>query len=113
MDGFKAIVIVDRSSNYGMRLRDTLQRRNAVAYVFKKYAPALAFMRATKVDTVVVEFDVEVETLDFCDAAKALKIPILFSAKALQPDELTEYGVREADVIYPERTDPAVWKRAS
>ena len=44
---------------------------STVAYAFNAFAPALAFMRATKADAVVVEFDVEVETMDFCDAVKA------------------------------------------
>jgi hypothetical protein len=111
MDDFKAIVIID-SRNHEMRLRDTHQQRQAFAYVFKEYAPALAFMQASKVETVVVEFDVEIETLNFWDAAKDLKIPVVISTNSLKPHDLTRYGVRGSNVFYPGRTETAVQERA-
>jgi hypothetical protein len=75
-----------------------------MAYVFNSFASALALMRATKADAVVVEFDVEVETMDFCDAVKALKVPVIFSANSLEPHDLAQYGLSASDVIYPART---------
>jgi hypothetical protein len=104
VDGFQAIVVVERPRKHGTQLRHTSSHRNTVAYAFNSFAPALAFMRATKVDAVVVEFDIEVETMDFCDAAKALKVPIIFSANGLEPHDLAQYGLSASDVIYPART---------
>ena len=104
MDGFQAIVVVERPRKHGKQLRPTASYRNTVAYVFNAFAPALAFMRATKADAVVVEFDVEVETMDFCDAVKALKVPVIFSANSLEPHALAQHGLSASDVIYPART---------
>ena len=104
MDGFQAIVVVERPRKLGTQLRHTPSHRNTVAYAFNSFARALAFMRATKADAVVVEFEVEVETMDFCDAVKALKVPIIFSATSLEPHDLPQYGLSRLDVIYPART---------
>jgi hypothetical protein len=101
MGGFKAIVIVARANSDEMRLRDNIRQRKAIAFAFETYGPALVLMRTSKVDTVLVEFDVETETIDFCDAAKALKIPILFSANELNTRTLAEYGLSRSDIIYP------------
>ncbi len=101
MDGFQAIVIVERPEKHGTRRRHTPSRRNTLAYAFNSFAPALDFMRATKADAVVVEFDVEAITMDFCDAMKALKVPVIFSANSLEPNDLAQYGLSASDVIYP------------
>ncbi len=104
MDGFQAIVVVERPRKQGTRRRHTPSRRNTLAYVFNSFAPALDFMRATKADAVVVEFDVEVATMDFCDAVRALRVPIIFSANSLEPNDLAQYGLSASDVIYPAST---------
>ena len=104
MDGFQAIVVVERPRKHGTQLRHTPSQRNTVAYAFNSFAPALAFMQATKAEAVVVEYDVEVETMDFCDAVKALKVPVIFSANSLEPHDLAQYGLSASDVIYPART---------
>ncbi len=101
MDGFQAIVIVEHPRKHGTRLRHTPSHRNTLAYAFSAFAPALEFMRTTKSDAVVIEFDVEVETMDFCDAVKALMVPIIFSANGLEPNDLGQYGLSASDVIYP------------
>ena len=103
MDGFKAIVIVEHPSDYGMQRRDALGPRN-VAHAFSSYAPALAFMRTNKAGAVVVEFDVELETLDFYDAAKALKVPVVFTANSPMLGDLTQYKLGGLDVVYPRTT---------
>jgi hypothetical protein len=97
-------VIVERPRKHGKQLRHTPSHWNTVAYAFNSFTPALAFMRATKANAVVVEFDVEVETMDFCDAAKALKVPIVFSANSLETSDPTLYGFSWSDVVYPART---------
>ena len=57
-----------------------------------------------------MEFDVEVETLDFYDAAKALKVPVVFTANSPMLGDLTQYKLGGLDVVYP-RT--ATRRRAS
>lgn len=101
MGSYRAIVIVERSSNQRMRFCDARQKRNGSAYVFGSYSHALAFVRTTKVDSVVIEFDVEADTLDFCDAVKALEVPIVVSANSLEPRDLSQFGISGSDVIYP------------
>ncbi len=100
MDGFKAIVIVGRPSHHGTQRQDLLCGPRAVAYAFNAFSPALAFMRRTKSQTVVVEFGVEVDTLDFYDAAKALKVPVIFSANTLEPSDLGEFGIKVSNVVF-------------
>ena len=104
MDGFQAIVVVERPRKHVTQLRHTPSHRSTVAYAFNSFASALAFMRATKTDAVVVEFDVEVETMDFCDAVKALKVPVVFSATSLETSDPQQYGFSWSDVVYPGRT---------
>ncbi|CAA2142713.1 hypothetical protein [Hyphomicrobium sp. ghe19] len=101
MGSYRAIVIVERSSNHRMRFCDARQKRNGSAYVFGSYGQALEFVRKAKVDSVVIEFDVEADTLDFCDAVKALEVPIVVSANSLEPRDLSQYGIRGSDVFYP------------
>ncbi len=104
MGNYRAIVIVERSTNHRMRFCDMRRKRNGSAYVFGSYGQALAFVQETKVNSVVIEFDVEKETLDFCDAVKALKVPIVVSASSLEPQDLAQYGLDGAEVIYPAGT---------
>lgn len=73
------------------------------AFAFEAFSAALAFMQSTKAATVVIEFSVETDTLDFYDAVKALKVPVVFAANRLDPLQFYELGIRAADVVYPER----------
>jgi len=100
MGSYRAIVIVERSTNHPMRFCDTRHKRSGSAYVFASYGQALAFVQETKVDSVVIEFDVETDTLDFCDAVKALKIPIVVAASSLEPHNLTQYGIDGGRVVH-------------
>lgn len=70
-----------------------------VAYVFHAFEPALAFLRSSQADTVVVEFSVEADTLDFYDAAKALRVPIIFAANRLGAALLSELGIAPSVMI--------------
>ena len=90
-EGFKAIVIAIRPNG---------DRR---PHVFAEFSNALAFIRSTKSATVIVEFSVETDTLDFYDATKAIGVPIIFSANQLDSSQFPQFGIRPADVVYPER----------
>ena len=88
---FKAIVIEGRSHN------------DKRSYAFEGFSAALAFMQSKKSEMVIVEFSVETDTLDFYDAVKALRVPIIFSANRLEPSQFAAFGIGRADVVYPER----------
>ncbi|CCB67438.1 MULTISPECIES: hypothetical protein [unclassified Hyphomicrobium] len=92
-DDLKAIVISGRLS----------EAAKGRAYAFEAFSAALAFMRSAKAVTVIIEFSVETDTLDFYDAVKVLKVPVVFSANSLQPSEFAQFGIKAADVVYPER----------
>lgn len=90
-EGFKAIVIPATASS---------SRANR-PHVFNTFSSALAFMRGTRASTVIIEFSVEVETLDFYDAVKAISVPVIFSANRLDASQFSQLGIRAADVVCP------------
>lgn len=90
-DDFKAFVIP--TGSYG-----TERRR---PHAFASFAAALVFMKSTKGWTVLIEFSVETDTLDFYDAVKALGVPVIFSADRLNPSQFSQFGIRAAAVVYP------------
>jgi hypothetical protein len=60
-------------------------------------------MQSAKAVTVIIEFSVETDTLDFYDAVKVLKVPVVFSANSLRPSEFAQLGIRASEIVYPER----------
>lgn len=58
-------------------------------------------MRRTRAASVIIEFSVEVETLDFYDAVKEISVPIIFSANRLDASQFAQLGIRAAEVVYP------------
>lgn len=103
-DGFKAIVIVGQSGGIGQHRQASLSSPHSVAYAFNAFSSALAFVRRTKSQKVVVEFGVEIETLDFYDAMKALEVPVVFSANSLRPTDLPDFDIRVSNVIYGDQS---------
>ena len=91
-DAPNSIVIVDRSHASGYRLRESLSNSNVTAHVFNAYPPALAMIHRKKIDTVIVEFDTDKETLDFCSTLKELNIPVVFTSAPVEPFDLRQYG---------------------
>ncbi len=102
-DDLKAIVIVGRSSSRRAGDADASHRDRSLAHAFEAFSTALAFIQSTKTQTVVIEFSVETDTLDFYDAVKALNVPVVFSANRLEPSQFPQLGIRVSDVVYPER----------
>lgn len=93
-DDLKAIVISGRSC----------ESARGRAYAFEAFSAALAFMQSAKAAvTVIIEFSVETDTLDFYDAVKVLKVPVVFSANSLRPSEFAQLGIRASEIVYPER----------
>jgi hypothetical protein len=103
MEGFKAIVIVGRPGQNWQHRQGRPCGPRAVAYTFRAFSSALAFMRGTKSQQVVVEFGVEVDTLDFYDAVKALNVPVIFSANSLEPSHLRDFDINVSNVVYADR----------
>jgi len=94
----KSVVIVDRSHSSGYRLRNSLLKSEVTAHVFDAFAPALALLKCKKIDTVVVEFDTDKATVDFCDAVRTLHIPLVYSSTPIEPHDLRQYGF---DIMFP------------
>ena len=96
----KSILIVDRTRSCGCGLSNSLLATDATAHVFNSFAPALALLQTKKIDTVVVEFDVDAETQAFCDQVKALRIPIVYStgswARSLKASRIARAAVEHA-----------------
>jgi response regulator RpfG family c-di-GMP phosphodiesterase len=62
--------IVDRSCASGYRLRNSLSDSDVTVHVFNAWPAALAMIHRKKIDTVVVEFDTDKDTVDFCNTVK-------------------------------------------
>jgi hypothetical protein len=91
-EGFKAIVLP--------RLTGAAHRR---PHAFVSFAAALPFIETAKECTVLIEFSVDLDTLDFYDAMKAIGVPVIFSANRLDTSQFSQFGIRAIDVVYPER----------
>jgi hypothetical protein len=94
----KSIVIVDRSHANGYRLRNALLKSEVTAHVFDAFAPALALIKSKKIDTVVVKFDTDKATVEFCNAVRELQIPVVYSSTPIEPHDLRQYGF---DIMFP------------
>lgn len=66
--------------SYGFCLRNSLAQQDVVVHVFHEFNAALTLMQRKKIDTVVLEFDNNPETTNFCNQATASKIPIVFAS---------------------------------
>lgn len=88
----QSVVIVDRSRASGFRLRSALVKNNVTAHVFNNYAAALRLLERKSVDTVVVEFDTDRDTVNFCNAVKAMKVPVVYSSGPIDSHDLRQYG---------------------
>jgi hypothetical protein len=73
------LVIVDPNDRFGNSLRNTLPEREIIAYLFHAYPPALALMKSGGVDVVVMQYDVDPETVGFLTAAKELGVPVVYT----------------------------------
>lgn len=91
-DAYQSVVIVDRSGASGYRLRNCLLDSAATAHVFNSFAAALAMIQRKKIDAVVIEFNTDKATRDFCDVVKNLNVPVVFSSAPLEPLDLRQYG---------------------
>jgi two-component SAPR family response regulator len=88
----QSVLIVDRSHTSGYLLRNSLMRSDVVTHVFNAYAPALELLRRTKIETVVVEFTNDKETIEFCETVKAMHVPIVFASAPIKAKDLNLYG---------------------
>lgn len=71
------------------KFRNALVDSGATAHVFSNYAAALTLLRRKKIDTVVIQFARDAGTIDFCEAVRALNIPLVFAS----PAAICEAGV--------------------
>lgn len=73
-----SVVIVDQNLSFGWRLWSSLVKQGVNAHIFNGFAPALMLMRQKKVDAVVLEYSSDAHAVALRDAAKELKVPIVF-----------------------------------
>src|SRR5436853_5231438 len=90
------IVIVDRFRAYGCGLRNALIGSGSTVHVFSGFAPALALAERKRVDTVVVEFDADRKTTEFCEALKELHVPVVFLPPPIDAGDIQQYGLEMA-----------------
>lgn len=88
----KSVVIVDRSRASGYSLRSALVKSDVIAHVFNNFPSALRMLERKAVATVVVEFDTDRETVEFCDAVRAMKVPVVYSSAPVEPHDLRQFG---------------------
>lgn len=88
----KSVVIVDRSRASGFRLRSALVKSDVTAHVFNNFPAALRLLERKAVDTVVVEFDTDHATVDFCKAVRAMKVPLVYSSAPIEAHDLRQFG---------------------
>lgn len=84
----KSIVIVDRSQLLGVRLRDCLLMDGVSVHIFHSYQPALALIESKKVDSVVIKFGNDPETVN------AMRVPVVFASSPMDAGMLTQYGIK-------------------
>jgi DNA-binding response OmpR family regulator len=88
----RSIVIVDRSRSIGMQLREVLTGDRVTKHVFDRFVPALELISCKKVDTVVVEFAADRETIEFCEEMKRRHVPIVYSSAPASALDTRQYG---------------------
>lgn len=98
----QSFVIVDRSLGSGYRVRNSLLRAGSNVHVFSSYSAALMLLQHKKVESVVLAFDNDKPTADFCNAVRRLKIPIVYAATPAQPHDIRKYAFQ---VNFSQRRD--------
>lgn len=88
----KSVIIVDRSRASGFRLRSALVNSNVTAHVFNNFASALRLLERKAIDSVVVEFDTDRDTVNFCNAVKAMNVPVVYSSGPIDAHDLRQFG---------------------
>ena len=74
------ILLVDPSHSFANLLRAKLVTYGSSAHIFASYKAALKLLQSKKIDSVVVPFDAAHETIEFCDAVRRLRVPLVYVA---------------------------------
>ncbi len=88
----KSIVVVDQSRMFGVDLRNSIAKTGDMAHVFSSFPPSLQILKIKKVDAVVVQFESDKVTRAFCNAAKALGVPVIYTPSPVGPLDPRQYG---------------------
>jgi hypothetical protein len=97
----KVILIVDASRSSGVQLRNSLASGEDTVHVVSSFAPALQLLQRKKIDTAVVEFSSDKATTNFCNAARELGVPVVYTSPPVGPFDLRQYGF---EVAFPDLT---------
>jgi precorrin-6x reductase len=88
----KSIVVVDQLRIFGVDLRNSIAKSGDTAHVFSSFRPALQMLKRKKVDAVVVQFDSGRATREFCNAAKELGVPVVYTSSPIGPLDPRQYS---------------------
>jgi response regulator RpfG family c-di-GMP phosphodiesterase len=91
-EALQSVVIVDLSQSFGWRLWSSLVKQNVSTHIFYDYASALMLLRQKKIDTIVMEYRTDVETIAFCNIAKEMNVPVVFVGGPSSRLELKKMG---------------------
>ncbi len=97
----KSIIVVDQSRIFGVDLRNSIAKAGDTAHVFSSFPPALQMLRCKKVDAVVVQFESDKATREFCSAAKELGVPVIYTSSPVGPLDPRQYGFEAAFIDLP------------
>jgi hypothetical protein len=97
-----AYVIIDRSLGASYVVRSHLLNIGADVHVFASYSAALLLLQRKKIACVLIEFDNDKPTVDFCNAVRRIGVPLVFSASPVAPHDLRQFGFR---VNFPQRRE--------
>jgi hypothetical protein len=97
----KSIIVVDRSRKFGVDLRNAIAKTGDNSHVFSSFPPALQMLKCKKVDAVVVQFDSDSSTREFCNAAKELGVPVIYTSSPVGPLDPRQYGFEAAFIDLP------------
>ncbi len=97
----KSIIVVDQSRIFGADLRNSIANAADIAHVFSSFPPALQMLKCKKVDAVVVQFDSDRATREFCNAAKERGVPVIYTSPPVGPLDPCQYGFEVAFTDLP------------
>ena len=97
----KSIVVVDQSRIFGVELWNSMAKTGDTVHVFSSFPPALQMLMRKKVDAVVVQFESDRATRAFCNAAKELGVPVIYTPSPVGPLDPRQYGFEIAFTDLP------------
>ena len=74
----RSVLIVDRSNGAGVDIRRAFLKAGAAAHVVSSFAAAGNLLENKRIDAVLLDFGIDVETVAFCQTLSDLSVPYFF-----------------------------------